>query len=205
MGVAAIAQGLVGGVTSAIGGIMGATEQRNQLGQQAENEKYQAMINDHRAVVAQKAGETEAERRAKQIAIDLGSNRSAFAGNGLLLEADGTTGATEDATVAQGWQDIGIIKQNTAMNVWGFQTNAAQQRTSAAEMNRQGKRGVKSAKTFGVASSLFGGVSSIAGGAAAMAMAGRSSGTSGGSAVTYQPSGDLNTTLSTEGFNFGSD
>lgn len=126
MGAAAIVSGLVGGVTSAIGGIMGATEQKNQLDQQAENERYQAMVNDHRAIVAQKAGETEAERRAKQIAVDLGSNRASLAGNGLLLEADGTAGATEDATVAQGWQDIGIIKQNTAMNVWGFQANAAQ-------------------------------------------------------------------------------
>lgn len=205
LGIAAIAQGLVGGVTSAIGGILGATEQRNQLDQQAENERYQAMVNDHRAVVAQQAGETEAERRAKQIAIDLGSNRSAFAGNGLLLEADGTTAATEDATVAQGWEDIGIIKQNTAMNVWGFQTNATQQRTSASEMNRQGKKSLRSAKTFGVASSLFGGVSSIAGGAAALAMAGKSSGGSGGSAATYQTSGDLNTELSTEGFSFGSE
>jgi hypothetical protein len=142
---------------SAIGGIAQAQEQKNQLDQQAENERYQALLNDHRASVAQRGGEIEAERRAKQIAVDTGGQRAAFAGNGLLLDSAGeTTGLIEDATVAEGWQDIGIIKDNAAMQVWGFQTNAVQQRQSAAEMNRQGKKGVKGAKVMAIASILTG-------------------------------------------------
>ena len=173
---------------SAIGGIAQAQEQKNQLDQQAENERYQAMINDHRASVAQKGGEIEAERRAKQIAIDLGSNRAAFAGNGLLLDGSAdTTGSIEDATIAEGWQDIGIIKDNAAMQVWGFQTNAVQQRTSAQEMNRQGKKGVKGATVSAIAS-ISTGQGAQTGGMQSY-FSGRQSGNTGGSAATYQASG----------------
>jgi hypothetical protein len=156
MGIASMASGVAGGWMSAIGGIAQAQEQKNQLDQQAEYERYQALINDRRAADAQTAGEIEAERRAKQIAVDVGGNRAAFAGNGLLIDTDGTSALVENATLEEGWQDIGIIKQNAANQVWGFQTNAVMQRTSAAEMNRQGKKGVKGAKAMAIASIMTG-------------------------------------------------
>ena len=188
MGAAQMGSSVAGGWISAIGGIAQAQEQKNQLDQQAENERYQAMINDHRAAVAQKAGETETERRAKQIAIDLGSNRAAFAGNGLLLDGSAdTTGTIEDATVAEGWQDIGIIKDNAAMQVWGYQTNAAQQRTSATEMNRQGAKGVKGAKVMAIASIATGQGANSSG--MQSFMQSRQSNNNGGSAATYTASG----------------
>ena len=188
MGAAQMGSSIAGGWISAIGGISQATEQQNQLDQQAENERYQALLNDRRAAVAQKAGEVEAERRSRQIAIDLGSNRAAFAGNGLLLDGSAdTTAAIEDATIAEGWQDIGIIKENAAMQVWGYLTNAAQQRTSAGEMNRQGKKGVKGAKAMAIAS-----VATMQGANSSgmqSYFAGRQSSQGGGSAATYQWSG----------------
>ena len=188
MGAAQMGSSVAGGWISAIGGIAQAQEQKNQLDQQAENERYQALLNDHRAAVSQKAGEIEAERRAKQIAVDLGSNRAAFAGNGLLLDGSAdTTGAIEDATIAEGWQDIGIFKDNAAMQTWGYQTNAIQQRTSAKEMNRQGKKGVEGAKVMAIASIATGqGASS---GGMQSYFAGRQTSNNGPSAATYTPSG----------------
>jgi len=189
MGAAQMGSSVAGGWMSAIGGIAQAQEQKNQLDQQAENERYQALLNDHRASVAQRGGEIEAERRARQIAVDLGNNRAAFAGNGLLLDGSAdSTGLIEDATVAEGWQDIGIIKDNAAMQVWGFQTNAIQQRQSASEMNRQGKKGVKGAKVTAIASISTG--QGVQTGGMQSYFAGRqSSNQGGGSAATYQWSG----------------
>lgn len=187
MGIASMGSGIAGGWISAIGGIAKAQEEKNQLDQQAEYERYQALINDRRAADAQNAGEIEAERRAKQIAVDIGGNRAAFAGNGLMLDTDGTSALVENATLEEGWQDIGIIKQNAANQVWGFQTQATMQRTSASEMNRQGKKGVKGATAMAIASIMTGQGASTGG--MQSYLAGRQSSNQGNSAATYNPSG----------------
>lgn len=195
---------IAGGWISAIGGIAQAQEEKNKLDQQAEVERYQAMINDKRAAVAQTAGEIEAERRSRQIAVDLGANQAAFAGNGLLL-SDGTVANVEDATVAEGQQDIGIIKQNAAMQVWGYQTNAAMQRQSASEMNRQGKKGVKGAKAMAIASIMTGQGTGGAASNFAASLQGSRQG-SGPSAATYQSTGyqDKSSSYQVSGWREGS-
>jgi hypothetical protein len=187
MGIASFASSIAGGWMSAIGGIAKAQEEKNQLDQQAEYERYQALINDRRAADAQNAGEIEAERRAKQIAVDVGGNRAAFAGNGLLIGTDGTSALVEDATLEEGWQDIGIIKQNAANQVWGFQTNAVMQRTSANEMNRQGKKMVKGAKVQAIAA--IGTGQGVNYGAGAGALQSMQKTTPDSSAASYQSSG----------------
>jgi len=159
--------------------------------QQAENEKYQAMLNDSRAGIEQIKGQEEAQRRAEQVIRDIGSNKTAFAGNGLLLENGGTVEAVQDATRMEGARDIQTIRDNTALSVWGFQTNAAIQRQNAKNL-----RASATAARRGANLAAFGSLLGGAGGAGMAAYGayggGSGAGGAGGGGVTPNTSGVRN-------------
>jgi len=112
--------------------------QANAVTAQAEREaaeyQRQARLEETRAGIEQIQGEQEAEKRSRLLAANVGSLYANYAGNGLLVDGrhSDTLGAALRTTVAEGQADISTIRDNTAMNVWTRQTNAASLRQSAA-------------------------------------------------------------------------
>ena len=106
----------------------------------AESER-QAQLENERAVIAQIQGEQEAERRSRQLAADIGSTYANYAGNGLLVDGAGkdTLGSVLKTQVAEGQADISTIRDNTALNVWTHQSNAASLLASAANQRISGR------------------------------------------------------------------
>lgn len=161
LGVGMAAASLAAAGASAAGSIYQGNASRSAAEQAAENEKYQAMLNRDRAGIAQIQGEDEAMRRAEQIRRDISANNAAWAGSGLLVEKTGTLADVNDTSAAEGWRDIATIRDNTALNVWGYKTNAISNDTSAESLIKQGKTLQKAGYISG-AGSLLGGISSAA-------------------------------------------
>lgn len=115
--------------------------QEQQHKAEAKQYEYQAKLNEERAAIEQAKGEQEKARRSRQLAADIGSMYANFAGNGLLVDGGkkDTVGDVLKTTVREGQADITTIKDNTAMNVWTYQANAASQRASAANARTAAK------------------------------------------------------------------
>lgn len=121
----AICAAVAGAATGAVADLYKANSQKSSLKQQAENEKYQAMLSERQAGDVQERGEVEAERRSRQIRRDISAARANYAGNGLLVDS-GTAGDVEGDIDAEGRQDIDIINLNTQRAAWGYEAQAAQ-------------------------------------------------------------------------------
>ena len=161
MGVAMAAASLAAAGASAYGSVYQGNAARSAAEQAAENEKYQAMLNEKRAGIADIQGENESVRRAEQIRREITSNNAAWAGAGLLVEKDSTLSDINDTSVREGWRDIATIRDNTALNVWGFKTNAITNETNAKSLIAQGKAAQK-AGYISATGSLLGGMGSAA-------------------------------------------
>ena len=163
---AAIASLIIAGVTTAVGGVMQyqnnkrqAKAVRRQSEQVAENLRKQRDYENERAAIAQLQGEREAEKRSRVLAADIGSAYANYAGNGLLVDGGGDTlGDVLTKTAQEGQADISTIRDNTAMNVWTHQANAATYernaltalangRSAAKALRHQGKLGLWQAFT----------------------------------------------------------
>ena len=124
----------------------------------AESER-QAQLENERAGLAQIQGEQEAERRSRQLAADLGATYANYAGNGLLVDGAGkdTLGSVLKTQVAEGQSDISTIRDNTALNVWTHQSNAASLLASAANQRISGRN----AAAAGTMSAIGTGISGL--------------------------------------------
>jgi len=101
---------------------------------QASEYRRQANIEDARAGIEQIQGEQAAEKRSREAAAAIGALYANYAGNGLLVDGrpTDTLGAALRTQVAEDQSDIQTIRDNTTMNVWTRQQNAASMRSSAA-------------------------------------------------------------------------
>ena len=116
-----------------------AIDEANAEGAQLDR---QAGLEDARAGIEQVRGEREAERRSRVLAHDVGQMYADFAGNGLLVDggtAKDTIGSALRLQASEAASDIGTIRDNAAMEVWGHMANAAQFRTSAANARIRGR------------------------------------------------------------------
>lgn len=161
MAIATTAMTLAATATSAVGQIYAANAQASAMDQQAENERFQALLNERRAGEAQEAGEVEASRRSIQLAREIGGAKAAFAGNGLLVEDTGTVGGVNKSLTTEARQDIGIISTNTARQVWGYEANATSNKISANSYNKQASA-TRTAGKISAAGTLLQGLGSSA-------------------------------------------
>lgn len=104
---------------------MAANAQAEQLKDKAELATLQASIEGKKAGVAQEKGEIEEQRRMAQLSYDIGNAYAAWAGNGLLVDGGADSfGSLLTANAREAGQDVGIIKANTANEVWEHEQNA---------------------------------------------------------------------------------
>lgn len=124
-----------------------AQAQRRMAEDQAAEFERQSKIADQQAEIAQMQGEKEIDKRSRALAAEIGALRASYAGNGFLVDAgEGSTiGKIEKSAAIEGYDDIGTLRANERMNVWGFKEqsnslkfNAAQSRASGAAAARGG-------------------------------------------------------------------
>lgn len=138
--VAAAVSTAIGGAVTAITARQNAKATKAAASAQAAELKQQADLKQAQAGIAQRQGEEEEAKRMRQLANDIGSTYANFAGNGLLVDSNGGTIASVLKTqTEEGLSDVATIKDNTAMNVWTYQQNAANLRASAKNTWEQGK------------------------------------------------------------------
>lgn len=149
----------VGGGYSAYSSYQQGKAQETQAKAQAAESERQAKLEEERAAIAQIQGEQEAEKRSRQLALDIGSTYANFAGNGLLVDGSpkDTLGSVLKTQVAEGLSDISTIRDNTALNVWTHKSNAASLIASAGNQRIAGKN----ARAAGVNSALATGISTV--------------------------------------------
>lgn len=154
---AAVASLVIAGIATAVGGTMAYTNgkraakaTKRAAEEQAAELRKQRDYENERAAIAQLQGEQEAEKRSRALAADIGSLYANAAGNGLLVDgAGGTVGDVLRTTVTEGQADISTIRDNTAMNVWTHQTNAATYERSALATLENGRRAARDARHQG--------------------------------------------------------
>ena len=138
--VAAAVATAIGGAVTAITARQNAKATKAAASAQAAELKQQADLKQAQAGIAQRQGEEAEAKRMRQLANDIGSTYANFAGNGLLVDSKGGTIASVLKTqTEEGLSDVATIKDNTAMNVWTYQQNAANLRASAKNTWEQGK------------------------------------------------------------------
>lgn len=117
---------------------MAANAQAEQLKDRAELATLQANIEGKKAGVAQEKGEIEQQRRMAQLSYDIGNAYAAWAGNGLLVDGGADSfGSLLTANAREAGQDVGIIKANTANEVWEHEQNATSHLLTAKSYESQ--------------------------------------------------------------------
>lgn len=159
---------LAGGLTSAGAQLYSGREQQKQAMAQAQQQIKEAENNRIRAGLAQLSGEKEVSKESKLLAQNIGGKMTAFAGNNILLSNGGSTEKAISSQVQEGMSDIQTIKDNTAMNVWGYKTNANTNLQNAYQLKRQGKAARVGSILGATGSVLQGGGSAASGYAFAM-------------------------------------
>lgn len=141
--VAGMIMAIAGGAYSAYSSHQQGKAQQTQAKAEAEEMNRQAKLSEERAAIAQLQGEQEAEKRSLALAADIGSTYANWAGNGLLVDGAGNTKDSLTAVVntqtAEAQADISNIRDNTAINIWEHQNNAASMRASALNRKVYGK------------------------------------------------------------------
>lgn len=137
--IAGMITAIAGGAYSAYSSHQQGKAQQAQAKAEAEEMNRQAKLSEERAAIAQLQGEQEAEKRSRALAADIGSTYANWAGNGLLVDGAGNMKDSLTSVVntqtAEAQADISTIRDNTAINIWEHQSNAASARASA--LNRQ--------------------------------------------------------------------
>lgn len=114
---------------------------RQAAAQEAQAQEYerQAEVEEERAGVEQLKGQVEAERRSRLFAAEVGSTYANAAGNGLLVDGSDTSTFANilKSQNAEAQYDIGIIRANTAMDVW-TRSESARSFLFAADQTRRG-------------------------------------------------------------------
>ncbi len=118
---------LIGGGLAVAGAGMAAYGQYKQGQFQKDMSKYQAGLDRQRAGYAQKQGEIEAAAAEKRHGQLVGAGLTAFAGNGVLLEArpDSAAALWEVDQARSAAYDKELIKTNAELAAWGFKANAS--------------------------------------------------------------------------------
>lgn len=159
MGAGMLIGGLALSALSGGAGIVQANRQKKELKAQAASLDAQARNENARANDAFRRGETEARQRSQRLAQLQGSNRSGFAGAGLLVgEGGGETQADVwDTNANNAALDIASINDQTKSAMDQHDFAAAQLRTQAGALRQQGKQALRGAWTkagIGMAASL---------------------------------------------------
>ena len=114
---------------------------RQAAAQEAQAQEYerQAQVEVEKAGVDQLKGQMEAERRSRLFAIEVGSAYANAAGNGLMIDGSDTSTFANvlKSQNAEAQYDIGVIRANTAMDVW-TRSESARNYLFAADQARRG-------------------------------------------------------------------
>lgn len=114
---------------------------RQAAAQEAQAQEYerQAQVEMEKAGVDQLKGQMEAERRSRLFAIEVGSAYANAAGNGLMIDGSDTSTFANvlKSQNAETQYDIGVIRANTAMDVW-TRSESARNYLFAADQARRG-------------------------------------------------------------------
>lgn len=170
LGITGIVGSLVGGGLSAYGSYQQGRAANDQAKAEANQALQQAKMEQSRGEMAQLQGELERNARSRQLAADIGSAYANYAGNGLLVDGGSkdTLGSILTTQVSEASRDLSIMRENTAMDVWGHQANAVQFRNTAAARRAYGKN----AKRAGILSAIGTGIGAIGSAAGSAAMVG---------------------------------
>lgn len=149
MGVGMLVGGLALSALSGGAGIVQARNQKKELNARAKVLEAQAQNENARAYDAFRQGETAARQRSQRLAQTQGSNRTGFAGAGLLVGEGGgyTQGDVWETNANNAAQDIASITQNAGFEADQHSLTAAQMRGQANALRNQGKQGVRGALT----------------------------------------------------------
>lgn len=121
----------------------------NQAAYQANIANQNAAIAEAQSVSAGQAGAAEQAQIRQKAAQVTGSQKTAFAANGLDTQA-GSALSTLSDTALLSEQDVQTSRYNTAMQMWGLQNQANQYKAEAANAITAGKNSSKSALLSGI-------------------------------------------------------
>lgn len=121
----------------------------------AEQNAKIAKAQGHDAII--RGGEKELELR-RDLARHKGNQRATLAANGIDINS-GSALDVQNASISEGEYDAAAIRQNAARERWGYEMEAKNYQTQAANARAQGKAASNNA-LFG---SVIGGINNIAG------------------------------------------
>lgn len=148
---AALALGAIGTGMQAYG-----TYQQGKA--ESEANKYNAEMMRQQAKDAAERGETEKQKAALQNKQLMGRQMAQFAANGIDLTSDSPLEIFQQ-TAEWGERDRQEISDNTAREIWGYNSQASLYDAAAKNAKRQGKIGAFSTLLNGSANMLFAGKS----------------------------------------------
>lgn len=135
-------------------GVAGANQAKNQGAYQAFMAEKNAAFAEDAAEDAIVRGELNADEQRKKTQQTIGSQRTAFAGNGIDVNS-GTAAIVQQDAAELGELDALTISNNAAREAYGYKVQASNDRTNAQYATANAE-----SSAFG---SLLGGASSAAG------------------------------------------
>lgn len=144
---------------SVAGGVMGAQNARDQGAFQSAMGEQNAAYKEIAAQDAERRGDVDADSYRKQVGQLIGSQRTAFAGNGIDVNS-GTAAEIQDDTAAIGEFDALTIANNAAREAWGYRVGASNDVMNA----RMAQSNAKSSATGSLLGGIGGAFSSMGGG-----------------------------------------
>jgi len=135
---------------------------------QAQQLNAQARTANAQAGIEQVKAEEEAAKRSRLLSAEIGSSYANWAGNGLSVGGDGddTFGNILKTQVAEGIQDVDTIKDNGAVNVWSYQSQANAFRAGAVNALIAGQNKADALRFSGTTQLVTGIVGGVLNGAA---------------------------------------
>lgn len=110
-------------VAEVAGGVLNAGAQKQAGDAQAQIDNSNAAVARFQAKDALRRGAIDEQQLKQQIGQIIGSQRAAYAGNGLAVDS-GTPLALAVDTARTGALDVATIRLNTANEVWGYRVKA---------------------------------------------------------------------------------
>ena len=159
--VAAIGMGasVLGGVTSAVGSVMGGYAKSSMYQYQAGVSRVNQQIAKQNADYARYTGEFEAQRSGMKSRYEMGQTRVIQSGRGLDINF-GSAAAVQESQAKIGQQEQTTIRSTAARRAYGFDVEAEKART-AASMYGKAAENEEIAGYIGAASSILSSASSV--------------------------------------------
>lgn len=159
LAMASMGSSALGGVTSAISGIMGGNSQSSMYKYQAGSARANANISRKNAAYTRYAGEFEASRSGTKTRFERGQVTAAQSGRGLRV-GTGSAERVVDSVEDVGRQEQSTTRATAARRAYGFEVDAAE-KDAAANMYGKAAQRSKMAGYIQAGTSLLSSASSV--------------------------------------------